>query len=309
MNDEQPASDAGSIRSGISMSSSTAAQTKHPEMHKPGLNSSVVETASAWFEHGLITRAVVTGELALAYNPSDTSSTFGAESIRLENFNVLEKVAPNPAFITQQPDKAGEYTVNPSGLHRTAVAFKYQVHIDDSNLGSHAPILLNPAWKVEPTQTSVILTYSRNPSFGAEAQQSVSLTNVVMIIHLEGAKAVSCLSKPVGTFVKERSTIYWRLGDITLEPGQPARKLLARFATEAEAKPGNVEAKWEINAENMRGLGSGLGVSTLVQSGDGAGASADPFADESAGASSSRLAEWKEVESVRRLLSGTYVAS
>jgi hypothetical protein len=42
------------------------AMVKHPEMHQPGFNASIVETVSAWFQHGQVTKAIVIGELALA---------------------------------------------------------------------------------------------------------------------------------------------------------------------------------------------------------------------------------------------------
>ncbi|KAG9878242.1 hypothetical protein KCU94_g21687, partial [Aureobasidium melanogenum] len=61
--------DAGSIRSGRSLSSSQSQTNKHPDLHEPGLNSSIIETVSAWFEQGQLTRSVTIGEIALAYNP------------------------------------------------------------------------------------------------------------------------------------------------------------------------------------------------------------------------------------------------
>ncbi|KAL9576736.1 MAG: hypothetical protein Q9212_006857, partial [Teloschistes hypoglaucus] len=88
-------SDARSIRSAHSVTTSLAqtAAAKHPEMTEPGLNASVVETVSAWFSAGQVTRAVVIGELALAHNNNNplSSNDNATETIRLENFPVLEK--------------------------------------------------------------------------------------------------------------------------------------------------------------------------------------------------------------------------
>ncbi|KAL1632113.1 Suppressor of Profilin deletion [Neofusicoccum ribis] len=310
LGDEHAASDTQSIRSARSLSSSHSHTIRHPDLHEPGLNSSIVETVSTWFEHGNVTRAVVIGELALAYNPPDLSAPFGNETIRLENFPVLEKVAPNPTFVDQVPDKAGDYTVNLSSITRTQVAFKYQVHLDESNIASFAPIALTPAWKVEPSQTSVILTYTLNPSFRlAPGRTSITLSNVILVIHLDptGSKSSHCQSKPVGTFSKDKSLIYWRLGDVTLSADQPGQQLRARFYTEAEAKPGNIEARWEISGDNASGHGSGLGVSQMVQAGDSADAEADPFADESAAPATPSIA-WKDVPIVKKISNGTYTA-
>ncbi len=298
------ASDARSIRSSHSLSSLMPVGIRHPEMTQPGLNASVIETVSAWFSEGKVTRAVVIGELALAHHAGDNLQSSGSESIRLENFPVLEKVAPNPSFITQAASRSGEYNVSLSHIPRTTVAFKYQVHLEESTLTSHAPVTLAPSWKIEPTQTSVILHYSFNPSFASPTGRSVSLKNVAVLINIENAKAQSCGSKPAGTFYKEKSMMVWRLGDITLD-GYAAgpQKLLARFSTDSEAKPGNVEMRWEISGEHAEGLGSGL---SLSQSSREEGGS-DPFADE--GTVSASTGAWKEVPVTRKIVSGKYMAS
>lgn len=62
-------SDTQSIRSSNSLSS--VVQAKHPEMHQPGLNSSVIETVSATFESGAVKSVKINGEIALSFNPGD----------------------------------------------------------------------------------------------------------------------------------------------------------------------------------------------------------------------------------------------
>lgn len=306
--DDNTTSDAYSARS--AMTASNAAPTvKHPDMHQSGLNSSIVETVSAWFDNGMITRAVVIGELALAHNStSNFPGAAAAESIRLENFHSLEKVAPNPAFVKQLQDRAGEYTIDTSSIARTAVAFKYQVHLDTTSMARQAPLLLVPSWKVEATQTSVILNYSLNPAFLASTpqQQVVTISNVVITLHLDGATATSCLSKPTGTFSRERSAIYWSLDDLVLRADQGPQRLLARFVTESEARPGRAEARWEIGGGQAERLGSGLHVSQLDSA--GAAGDTDPFADEE-NATAGAGGPWKRVGLVRKLVSGTYIAN
>jgi len=298
-------SDAQSVRSAHSLSSLASTAITHPQMHQPGLNASIVETVSATFSQNQVTKAVVIGELALQHNATDTPSVPGSEHIRLENFPVLEKVAPNPTFINQRPSTSGEYTVNLSQVARPTVAFKYQVHLDDSTLPSHAPVSLNPSWKIEPTQASVILNYQFNPSFVSPAKRSVSLKNVVVFISVENAKAQSCQSKPPGIFSKDKSMIYWKLGNVTLDGYASApQKMLARFATDVEARAGSVEVRWEISGENAAGLGSGLSLSQLNSLKEEGGS--DPFADESTTAAT--LGKWKDVPVTRKIISGSYIA-
>lgn len=278
---------------------------KHPEMHQPGLNASIVETVSAWYSQSQVTRAVVMGELALIHNRDGATSTSSSENIRLENFPVLEKVAPNPSFINQMPSRSGEYSVALSQIPRTTVAFKYQVHLEDSNLAAHAPLALQPSWKVEPTQASVILNYFFNPSFVSPLKRSVTLKNLAVFITVDNTKSLSCQSKPVGVFHKDKSTIYWKLGDVTLDGYASApKKLLARFATASEATPGSVEVRWEISGDDAVGLGSGLSLSRQLSSGS---SSSDPFSDE--GAAGSGAGEWKDVVMTRKVVSGKYVAN
>lgn len=288
------------------MSSTAHTAIVHPRMYNQGLNASIVETVSATFSQGNILKAVVIGELALQHIPSDNASNSRPEHVRLENFPVLEKVAPNPTFITQKASVSGEYSVGLSQLSRPMVAFKYQVHLDDSSLGAHAPVSLTPSWKVEPTQASVILNYAFNPSYVSPAKRSVSLRNVMVIISIENARAQSCQSKPPGIFSKEKSMIYWKMGDISIDGyAEAPQKLLARFSTDSEAKPGNVEMRWEISGESAVGLGSGLSVSQMSSSREEGGS--DPFADESTSASGS--AHWKEVPVTRKMMSGKYMAN
>lgn len=300
-------SDAQSIRSAHSVTSlASPATALHPQMHQPGLNASIIETVSATFETTQVIKAAVIGELALQHLPSETASPSGTDNIRLENFPVLEKVAPNPVFIKQMPSKSGEYSVSLSQVTRPSVAFKYQVHLEDTNPAAHAPISITPSWKIEPSQASVILTYAFNPAFVSPARRSVSLKNVVVVIPLENAKALSCQSKPLGIFAKERSLVYWKLGDMTLDGyAEAPQKLLARFSTDSEAKPGNVEVRWEISGEAAAGLGSGLSLSQMAGAREEGGS--DPFADE--GTSASSPGSWKEVPVTRKIMSGRYITN
>ncbi|KAL9101259.1 MAG: hypothetical protein Q9163_003457 [Psora crenata] len=300
-------SDAQSVRSAHSMSSTANAVITHPQMHQPGLNASIVETVSATFAHGQVIKAVVIGELALQHVANNTVPASRSQHIRLDNYPVLEKVAPNPTFITQKPSISGEYSVNLSSATRPTVAFKYQVHLDDSSLAAHAPISLTPTWKIEPTQASVILSYAFNAAFVSPPQRRVSLKNVMIFINIESAKVSSCSSKPSGIFSREKSLIYWKLGDFTLDGyAEAPQKLLARFSTESEAKPGNVDVRWEISGEQAAGLGSGLGISQMGVGGKDESSSHDPFADESMSAPTD--SEWKEVPLTRKIMSGKYIA-
>ncbi|KAF2722376.1 hypothetical protein K431DRAFT_284066 [Polychaeton citri CBS 116435] len=283
-----------SIRSGKSLSSTTSQGHKHPDLQEQGLSSSIVETATARFEDNKLISSSLLGEIAMAYHPTDSQSS-PIVNIRLDNFSTLERIAPNPAFISQGPEKEGEYSVNTASLSKTQIAFKYRVSADSTG-SQAAPILMTPALRIEPGQTSVIVSYTLNPSFVLpQGHDSIVVSNVMLALTLEGAKPTSCQSKPVGTFSRERNLIYWQIGSVTLTPGGPAQRLLARFVTEGEAKAASIEARWEISGSDEAGVVGGSGVAVSSQS-----AAADPFADDDGG--------WKPISTVRKLVSGSYVA-
>ena len=98
--------------------------------------------------HGRKVRTIATAlafPACLAYNPQDLSAPFGTENIRLDNFSVLEKVAPNPSFIEQVPEKPGYYSVNLSNITKTTVAFKYQVHHESPAAAAKHAYMMNIA--------------------------------------------------------------------------------------------------------------------------------------------------------------------
>jgi hypothetical protein len=286
----------------------------HPELHEPGLNASIVETVSTSFSEGTVARASVVGEIALAYNQTPEFSDAQTDTIRLENFQDLEKVAANPAFVTavvsekgkeraSGEDRAGEYSVALSAIRRAAptLALKYQLHLDEANLSAYSPVLFTPAWQIQDAQASVIVVYAINPAF-TKSSTTFTLKNVVITVALDtsaaAGKAASAMMAPTAgaSFKRKQSLVVWRFPQLTIDTEQ--KKLLARFITTGSPpKAGNVEAKWEL----AHIIGSGLSVSTL------AGEASDPFADEDASTGHTR--SWSSIPCAKKLVSGRYSAS
>ena len=321
-------SDSQSIRSAHSM----AGLAHHQELHAPGLNVSIIETVNSWFSDEGITKSFVVGEVALAYNRSSTAATADHEVVRLQNFHQLEKVAQNPQFVTASSSddhQLGTYNVATSFISRSmpSIGFKYQLHMDESNLSAFSPLLITQAWQIKEGQANVILLYSLNPAFGPLANtgsspsptpQELVLKNVVITVSLDtkpiagsdalSARAISAQMMPVQNahFKKRSSAVSWRFSELSVKPAQ--ERLLVRFMIEnnGTAKRGGVEVKFE--AQNM--LGSALGVEKLVSGTEVTTAAADPFADEDDGARKSAEAgfRWEDVQSRKLLVSGKYSA-
>lgn len=309
----------------------------HPNLHEPGLNASIVETVSSWFSDGAATKSFVVGELALAYNPTGDPSP-ETERVRLDNFQILEKVAANPHFVTEASpaqslkakdketsdyEKTGEYNIALPIITRPSptVAFKYQVHLDKSELSSYSPVIFTPTWNLEEFQASVIVSYALNPSF--TSLDSFTLKNLVLTVNLdlspdetsdhprEIARATQAVMYPnVGaTFRRKQSAAVWKIPDFEVKSGTDG-KFLARFTTAASwPRKGKVEAKFEVNTSNNEArLGlSACAAPTTAQK------EIDPFADEIPGTVGAEpkpnLTAWKDVSVSRKLVAGKYVSS
>jgi F-BAR domain only protein len=319
--EEWTISDTTSVHSAQSL----ATIVHHPEMHEPGLNSSIVETVSTWFSSGTVSKSFVIGEVALAYNSSQ--GTPDTEMIRLDNFQVLEKIAPNPNFVSavasekgkekaRSEEGAGQYSVALMAIKRSTpvVAFKYQLHLDPANLSVYSPVLITPAWQIQDAQVSVIVMYTLNPAFVLPANEttpatvSITLKNVMVSItldpSLDAGKATSAMMAPQtgAAFKRRQGLVVWKLPELVVSNEQ--KKLLARFVTTGpKARPGHIGAKWELPGTT----GSRLGVSSLKAAEKSKEAS-DPFADDGT-APASPANVWSEVYTARRLISGKYSAS
>jgi hypothetical protein len=334
--EDRAVSDTTSVHSSHTLHS-LAGPILHPELHEPGLSASIIETVSAWFTEGNPTKSFVVGELALAYNPTG-DSTPGPERIRLDNFQILEKVAANPHFITEaaapqsvkgkeketsDDEKTGEYNITLSSIPRSVpiLAFKYQVHMDPSNLSSYSPVIFTPTWNLEELQASVIVNYSLNPSF--TSLKSLTLKNLIITVNLdlspdesadpprEVARATRAVMYPNagGTFRRKLSAVVWKMPELEVQAGGDG-KFLARFSTAVSwPRKGKVEAKFEVRTSSTEArlcLSACAGPSAEQKE-------IDPFADEIPGTPGAEpkpnIKAWKEVPVSRKLVAGKYVSS
>ncbi|RDW79550.1 hypothetical protein BP6252_04188 [Coleophoma cylindrospora] len=296
-----PASDTTSIRSGHSLANHVS---RHPDMHQPGLNASIIESISASFINGVASEVKINGEIALTYNPIDDVDTSNeSETIRINNFPLLEAIGPNRTFVHPgaNPD---EFSVELSHVSKSSVAFTYKRHIDEDTIAKAPVLLIQPAWKPQADKLGFILQYSLNPACGLS---SMKFHNLILVGKYEGGKASGCKTKPTGIHLKEKSTVFWRLGDVTLTT--TPQKLVCMFtgADGPAPTPGHVEARWEVpswtrNLLTVSKLGPGKGKEKEE--------TVDPFADESVASPLAVITpgSWTELESVAKLVSGKYEA-
>ncbi|KAJ5793729.1 Fps/Fes/Fer/CIP4 homology [Penicillium paradoxum] len=324
--DDHAMSDTTSVRSGHTMHG--AGSSIHPDLYESGLNASIIETVNAWFSDGNVTKSFIVGELALANNPTP-GTVVDHTRIRLDNFQVLEKVAANPHFVQEVSkdvgdDKRGEYDIQLGSISRPmpTVAFKYQVHIDPTNPSAYCPVIFNPVWNIEESQASAIIYYTPNPSFISHTTEPITLKNLVLTINLDTSaedKSTNQLRESVAhatsaamypntgaTFRRKTSTVTWRIPELEVKaPAAPGAegKFLVRFVTSTPGpRKGIVEAKFEVRSTETAAR---LGISRA--SSDAEQKEADPFADE--GRESQPSTSWLGVPTARKLIGGKYVSS
>jgi len=191
---------------------------------------------------------------------------------------------------------------------KPSVAFTYKVHIDEG-AKKEGPLLLRSAWKPQGDKLGLVIEYSLNPAWGTDP---VLFHNLSLVATYTSVKATACQTKPTGTHLKEKSLVYWRLGDLTLD--QAWHKVICRFTGSdgAAPEPGQIDARWEIH-NTASSHGSGISISRLAASKGKEKEkedSSDPFADDSISGfmNPAGLEKWIELETSRKLVSGKYEA-
>ncbi|KAL8343389.1 hypothetical protein RB598_004638 [Gaeumannomyces tritici] len=319
-------SDTQSVRSATSLGS--LAHTKHPDMTAQGLNSSIIETVSASFEDGEIKSVKINGEIAVSYNNSSDFASRHIETVRINNFPLLDVIGPNRIFVSNT-GHADEFTLDTSHLAKTSTAFTYRLHSEadnDTALASLCPLILKPVWK--PTankKLGLLLQYRLNPAtLPASAEETdvaplpLTLHNLVFVVTYEG-KASAAQTKPAGTHLRDKHLVYWRLGDVTLPAPASGSdgewsKIVCRIvgAEGAEVQPGHIEARWEYTPQ--QGGSARVSISRLLEDkGKGKAveeseAEADPFSDDNPVSPRVEERRWEAVPLVSKIVSGRYEA-
>lgn len=233
-----------------------------------GLNATIVETVHTTMHQYAAQQTVITGEIHLTLSSPPPPGT--STSLRLTEFDALESVSPNPAFLAQVPDSPGEYYLNTDLLAQTAsdpeagpngpVLFTYQVLVPPGQETAMAPVGLSPAFQAKEGETRMIFHYRANApvqnlglSAMFPAEPGVSTTQ---------SKPVSASWAP-SVENPELTVASW-------SPPVPQvgseGKIIARFFTAPGQRlvPSGVDARFVIPNH----LASGLGIETTSADGE-----------------------------------------
>ena len=258
---------------------------------KFGLNASVAEVINATFKEGIMQHSQLIGEIALNYVPNTVMNTplpIGI-NLKINNSSKFDNVILNQAFVEQVENEV--FKLNPQFIDsRILGAIKYSIK------EPLAPVVIQPVWKFEPTQASVVLTV-KMASFLPERIQQLVLNDVSVFVPIDGANATSALSKPQGSFSKEKRRITWRFKEpLVLTRNGEGKRLIARFITDQMAKEAEkgISMKFTIRKpQNVDANDISLvsGLSLNAQEFD----ENDPFGG-----------EWSQVHSSTTLSAGNY---
>lgn len=262
---------------------------QHAALTQPGLNASIAEVINAKFKDGEQISSQLVGEIAFNYL-SDGFDIPTRANLKIHGAENFDKVIPNNQFLKQIDHN--EFEITPTSiLSRTLGGLKYLIK------NTTAPIVVHPVWRFEPHQSSVMLTIKLSPNFAEQLQpgQTVEINELSVSVAITGALATGALSKPQGTFNKEKGRISWRFKDPIQLSSTSEEKLVARFLTSSEAKESDhgVVLKFSINNEN-----GGKLITSNVELESQNFTDDDPFAQET----------WTPVPSTKTLVAGSYSA-
>ncbi|KAF8935756.1 hypothetical protein BGZ58_004808 [Dissophora ornata] len=211
---------------------------------------SVIEKINLHAQAGEVSKMLVTGEVILTMEGTEVDPEQPKEALlRLDHLQALEKCVPNPAYLTAEERIEGSYRVdlqtlsqamqqNGLGQGQGVVVLKYQVRTTEEEKQTMIPLLVHPAWKCEPHQTSLLINYKANahcklsqtPSEdGNSVQSAAQLSDVSFLVPVSG-EVVNVQSRPTGVWNNESNKMFWDVDNVAMSSTTPEpHKLLARF--------------------------------------------------------------------------------
>lgn len=235
----------------------------------PGLRVSIVETVNVLFSAGEVERVLVTGEIALSYRESlNGGEKREPMKIRVNNWEEMEKVAPNAAFLisdSETTSTGGEYLVSPLLTSNTTTVLKYQLRIPAGKETDYVPLKARAVWRCDSNQTRIIIQYSPNPTcvLLSSSSSDSPFDDSTSSAQLEEINFHVPISAPITTF-QAKPSAQWsaeksRLSFVNLEAlplsSTAEAKLLVSVQTEKEAAVQPIGARWRIAGKTLGNVG------------------------------------------------------
>ncbi|KAG0362757.1 hypothetical protein BG005_004379 [Podila minutissima] len=244
---------------------------------------SVVEKVHVHTQAGEVSKMMVTGEVILTLENTREEEEASAEPtpkralLRLDQLQSLDKHIPNPAYLSNVQGTDGCYWVDLESLSAAVqqmnsainthgqgiVVLKYQVKTDaEEAKQAMIPLLIQPAWKCEPHQTSLLINYKANAQCKLATTTSGSdpalsqLGDLSFLVPVSGEVA-NVQSRPTGIWNTESNKMFWDVDPVHLGPNPEPHKLLARFEmnpTVGASQPSATAVKFRVQGQLLSDL-------------------------------------------------------
>lgn len=230
-----------------------------PVVHAVPLSARVVERTNVMWVNGALTRVMVVGEIHLTMLAAGPTS--GRARIKITHADQLEKVAAHPDVLAEVAGAPHIYELDLGELSRAGndvVALRYQLHTSPDTYAQWAPILLEPQWRCEPQQSSLLLNYRVNSASHLAARAphaALQAVSFAVTLPHETPVAGAVLSQPVGAWDPSAQQLHWeRPTTLPLDDTTP-NKILARFPLATQGTPQPVSASWQLAAHTLSDVG------------------------------------------------------
>ncbi|KAG0286321.1 hypothetical protein BGZ96_009544 [Linnemannia gamsii] len=235
---------------------------------------SVIEKIHVHAQSGEVSKMMVTGEVILNLEGTEVDPQGSAKQalLRLDQLQSLDKHIPNPAYLSSKEGIEGVYRVNLEALSQAmqqngvgqghgVVVLKYQVKTTDEDARQKmVPLMVQPAWKCEAHQTSLLINYKANAQCKlSQTQQegNVHLSEVSFLVPVSG-DVTNVQSRPTGVWNSESNKMFWDVDNVTMSSTAPEpHKLLARFEMNpagGASQPSAAAVKFRVQGQLLSDL-------------------------------------------------------
>ncbi|CED85589.1 Predicted proline-serine-threonine phosphatase-interacting protein (PSTPIP) [Phaffia rhodozyma] len=231
-----------------------------------GFRASISETCNVVSRSGSVIKAMVTGQVACTFagiSTDEIASNGSTILLRLDQFEQLEKVAPNPQFIRSLgPNQPGEYSADVNALvqasktspGRPIVLFKYQLHIAEGKAERVVPLSIVPQWKCEDSETKLLINYNLNSNstmFAGLASEpspfdepsTTTIDQVSFTVPINSSSVSNLQSKPLqASWHPELNQVIVPGEEVSVS--QPSNKVVARMGVDNKSSVQPIQVKW-----------------------------------------------------------------
>jgi hypothetical protein len=277
-------------------------QIMHPSLTTPGLNTSIVELFNATFKDGILSRSNAIGEVAFSFIVGEDKKLPSEISLQI----LSKKDLPLPNFMVntmflQQLSTPGFFTISdPSQISmRTVGGLKYMLN------NPTPPIVITPIWKHENNQSTVIISVKpTNELESFLSNETLSLSNFMISVSIQGALVSSAATKPSGSLNKEKGRVTWiSPTPVTFNASKKEERFVARFMTNQLASESETGVQVRFNISNDDGAGRIDFLNTDLEiKARGENLVEDPFGD----GVNKEVDDWSDVPTLKSLVAGSY---